>query len=246
MLHRMTDTLVPVAEAKLHVGDIYIDRGRALPPGLDPQHPELDELWRSGALVMGVPRLEGVGQPTQAFAIATVEKYNLPEGVDHESATPEHLAELQKRIETADVGADEVFHGSPNLLVIGGASAFLEFISGNTAALTAFNNANAYIAVGDSSTSAADTQTALQASTNLLRKAMDATYPQHSHSATTAGAKSIVYRSTFGTSDANFAWNEWAIFNAAASGLMLNRKAESLGTKTSAASWVFTATLAMA
>jgi hypothetical protein len=131
-----------------------------------------------------------------------------------------------------------------NLLVIGGASALWERLIGTS--ITAFDNTNANIGVGDSTTAAADTQTDLQAATNKLRKAVDATYPQHTDSTGTAGSKSIVYRATFATTDANFAWQEWAIFNAAAAGRMLNRKVESLGTKTSAATWVLTITLSLA
>lgn len=104
------------------------------------------------------------------------------------------------------------------------------------AASTPFNNANSYIGVGDSTTAYAAGQTDLQASTNKLRKAMDATYPQ-------LATNVITFRSTFGTSDANFAWQEWGVFNAASGGTMLNRKVESLGTKTSAQTWQFTVTL---
>jgi hypothetical protein len=104
------------------------------------------------------------------------------------------------------------------------------------AASTPFNNANSYIGVGDSSTAHAVGQTDLQAASNKLRKAMDATYPS-------GGSNVITFRSTFATGDANFAWNEWAVFNASSSGTMLNRKVESLGTKTSAQTWQFTVTL---
>lgn len=138
-----------------------------------------------------------------------------------------------------------------NLLVIGGASVQWQTLIGNGTgtsgqALTYFNNGNSYIGVGDSSTAAADTQTDLQASTNKLRKAMDATYPLHTDTTGTAGSKSIVYRSTFATTDANWAWQEWGLFNGSSGGRMLNRKAESLGTKTSAATWVLTITLSLA
>jgi hypothetical protein len=140
-----------------------------------------------------------------------------------------------------------------NLLVIGGASVQWQTLIGNgtgTAgqALTFFNNANAAIGVGDSSTAAADTQTDLQAATNKLRRAMDATYPLHTDSTGTAGSKSVAFRSTFATGDANWVWNEWGVFNSptAATGRMLNRKVENLGTKTSAASWVLTITLSLA
>lgn len=108
--------------------------------------------------------------------------------------------------------------------------------AGIGAGVTAFNNANAYIGVGDSSTAFAAGQTDLQAATNKLRKAMDATYPS-------GAANVITFRSTFGTSDANFAWNEWGTFNASSGSTMLNRKVESLGTKTNTQTWQFTVTL---
>jgi len=99
--------------------------------------------------------------------------------------------------------------------------------------VTEFNNANAHIGVGDSTTAFAAAQTDLQAATNKLRKAMDATYPSRSTNV-------ITFRSTFATGDANFAWQEWGVFNGSSGGTMLNRKVESLGTKTSAQSWQMT------
>ena len=105
-------------------------------------------------------------------------------------------------------------------------------------AFTAFNNANARIGVGDSSSAFAAGQTDLQAPANKLRKAMDATYPQRA-------ANVLTFRATFGTGEANFAWNEWGVFNAAAAGQMLNRKVEALGTKTSAQTWQLTVNLTL-
>jgi hypothetical protein len=134
----------------------------------------------------------------------------------------------------------------------GGASCQWETLVGNGTAtagqnLTYFNNANAAIGVGDSTTAAAATQTDLQAATNKLRKAMNATYPQHTDG-TTAAANTITFQSTFATTDANFAWQEWGVFNSAtaATGRMLNRAVTSLGTKTSASAWQFTVTLSLA
>lgn len=104
------------------------------------------------------------------------------------------------------------------------------------AASTPFSNANSFIGVGDSTTAFSASQTDLQASTNKLRKAMDATYP--------SGASNVItFRSTFATTDANFAWQEWGVFNASSAGTMWSRKVESLGTKTSAQTWQFTVTL---
>lgn len=108
----------------------------------------------------------------------------------------------------------------------------------HTGAATAFNNANANLGVGDSITAFAATQTDLQAATNKLRKAMEATYP-------TLAANVLTFRSLFGTAEANFAWAEWGVFNAAAAGTMMSRKVEALGTKTSAQSWQLTATITL-
>ena len=101
-----------------------------------------------------------------------------------------------------------------------------------------FANANARIGVGDSSAAFTASQTDLQASTNKLRKAMEAAYP-------TRAGNVLTFRSIFGTSEGNFAWNEWGVFNAAegSGGTMLNRRVASLGTKTSAQSWQFTVTM---
>lgn len=129
-----------------------------------------------------------------------------------------------------------------NLLTYGGISAIWERLIGT--GVTAFDSSNAYIGVGDSATAAAATQTDLQAASNKLRKAMDSTYPQHTDG-TTSPSASITFKSTFGSSEANFAWAEWGIFNASSSGRMLNRKVESLGTKGSGSTWVLTITLSL-
>lgn len=115
-----------------------------------------------------------------------------------------------------------------------------EMIDGITGgSVTTFDNTNSYIGVGDSSTAFSAAHTDLQAATNKLRKAQDATYPQRSTNV-------LTFRSTFGTGDANFAWNEWGVFNASSAGVMLTRKVESLGTKPSSQTWQFTATLTVA
>jgi hypothetical protein len=100
---------------------------------------------------------------------------------------------------------------------------------------TIFNNANSHLGVGDSIAVFAATQTDLQGA-NKLRKAMEAAYPSRA-------VNVLSFRSLFATTEANFAWNEWGVFNAASGGEMLNRKVETLGTKTSAQSWQLTVEL---
>ena len=121
-----------------------------------------------------------------------------------------------------------------------GTNAYRDYVAASTisASPTLFNNANAYIGVGDSSTAFAVGQTDLQAATNKLRKAQDAGYP-------TQAANVLTFRATYGTAEANWAWDEWGVFNANSGGTMLNRKVESLGTKTSAQSWQITATVTL-
>lgn len=96
---------------------------------------------------------------------------------------------------------------------------------------TAFNNANAYIGVGDSTTAFAVTQTDLQATTNVLRKAMDTGYP-------TQATNVLTFESTFASAEGNYAWNEWGIFNASTGGTMLDRVVEYNGTKLSGQTWI--------
>lgn len=113
-----------------------------------------------------------------------------------------------------------------------GRDAIAALITGGGGAV--YDNTNAYLGVGDSNTAFAGTQTDLQGSGT--RVGMEATYP-------TVSGSAQVYRSLFGTGQANQAWAEWGVFNASASGTMLSRKVEDLGTKTSAQSWQLTATL---
>lgn len=103
--------------------------------------------------------------------------------------------------------------------------------------VTPFNASNAYIGVGDSSAAFAAGQTDLQGS-NKFRKAMEAGYPIRSDN-------TMTFRALFGTGDANFAWNEWGVFNAATGGTMMNRRVEALGTKTSAQSWELTVSVTL-
>lgn len=135
-----------------------------------------------------------------------------------------------------------VFEGEHNMLMYGGASAYWQMLLGNgtataAQALTFFNNANAALGVGDSTTAPAATQTDLQgaaAPTNKIRKAMLATYPLHTDGVV-VGSAGISFKATFATTEANFQWNEWGIFNSATAGVgrMLNRRVVTMVTKTS-------------
>jgi hypothetical protein len=88
---------------------------------------------------------------------------------------------------------------------------FLAEAAINDSTPTFFENSNAHICVGDSTTAFAADQTDLQASSNKLRKAMDSTYPQRTNNM-------LTFRATFGTGDANFARQEWGVLMRRAAG----------------------------
>ncbi len=102
---------------------------------------------------------------------------------------------------------------------------------------TAYNNANARVGVGDSTTAEAATQTGLLG-TNTAFKAMDATYPSRS-------AQTVSFRGTFGGTEANFAWQEFTVDNGATPNKNLVRKVSAQGTKTSGQTWELTIQITM-
>ena len=105
---------------------------------------------------------------------------------------------------------------------------------------TKFDNSNANLGVGDSSTAFVATQTGLQASTNKLYKAMDATFPTYGTS------QQAIWQSTFQSADANFAWNEFTVSNTNSdTGKNLNRLVSSQGTKISGQVWQLTLTITL-
>jgi hypothetical protein len=106
-------------------------------------------------------------------------------------------------------------------------------LAGGTGA-TKFDNANAYLGVGDSTDGEDAADTDLQAASNKLRKGMNVSYPTYGTS------QKITFQSDFTANEANYAWAEMAVFNHATVGTMLNRKISAQGTKTSGQTWRLT------
>ena len=115
----------------------------------------------------------------------------------------------------------EVIERQGNVLLNSGIDEIWDLVTG--ASSDYFNNTNAQIGVGDSSAAADASQTDLQAATNKTYKGMEATYP-------TSASQQVTFKSSFGESEANYVWNEWVV-RQSVSAVCLNRKAESLGTK---------------
>lgn len=110
-----------------------------------------------------------------------------------------------------------------NVILDNGANYMLKIIGGIDEAVP-FSNKNAMIGVGKDSTPENANQTKLQDSSAFYKK-VESGYPQVS-------GRTIVYKATFDTSEANFAWNEFSIVNGdGVGGVALNRKVQPLGTK---------------
>lgn len=104
--------------------------------------------------------------------------------------------------------------------------------------LVPFDADNAWLGVGNGSDPFDAADTDLQGGSKLRRK-VEPTYPQTNDNV-------LTFRVVFTESQANFAWNEWALFNAGVGGTMFNRKVGSLGVKPSGAVWILTVELTAA
>lgn len=139
----------------------------------------------------------------------------------------------------------EVLENEGNVLVNGGASVIWRRLivrnpstSSTGAALQAYSTGNARIAVSNSTAAATASQTTMPGT--VVYRPMDTAFPSHTDGTTTA-ARTVTFRSVFPSSVANFAWGSWGVFNTTgANRRMLNRRAQALGTKTTAAAWTFT------
>lgn len=165
----------------------------------------------------------------------------------HEPATWRCHITVAKFYGDWEPGAEpyEVAEYDHNMLMYGGISNIWQCLIGNgvgTAgnALTFFSQGNAAIGVGNSTTASTQVMTNLQGASRL-RKLCPVGYPEHTAGTASANA-TLRFRSTFDTTEANFAWDEAAVFNSAtdAVGRMLNRKVQAMGTKTSSSSWQIT------
>jgi hypothetical protein len=123
--------------------------------------------------------------------------------------------------------AQEVHEG--NILVNVGIQGMWKLVCGLASPPGAWSNANAKVCTGTGSgaANAADTQATFTA---RVDKAMDATYPLLS-------SQQIQFKGTYGSADANQAWNEFGVINADGTPLLLNRYVTSKGTKASGETW---------
>jgi hypothetical protein len=135
---------------------------------------------------------------------------------------------VMRQFPEAFVAAEEF---ESNVALNEGLQGVIKLIWGLASPPTAWDNSNARLGVGDSNTAESASQTGLQAATNKTYKAMDSGYPARTN-------QTAEWRATFGSGDANYAWEEYTVVNAADdTGVNLNRKISSKGTKVSGETW---------
>lgn len=137
------------------------------------------------------------------------------------------IEEVIKRFPGCFIGTEKILG---NVALNEGLQALIELAAGISTP-TKWDNTNAYLGVGDSSTAPSASQTSLQAAVNKFWEPMDATYPQRT-------GQVCDWRATFEDGDAEFAWEEYTVVNASDdTGDNLNRCTASKGTKASGEAW---------
>lgn len=141
---------------------------------------------------------------------------------------------------------DAIVEDDGNALMASGASFLWQCAmgAGGAGTLLYLNTTNAALGVGDSSTAATRTQTDLQAATNKLRKTASSVANTDAVPGTVGVQDRLTVVASFLTAEANWVWNEWALFNSPTAGRLVNRRVPTtnLGSKTSG-TWQLTITV---
>lgn len=164
----------------------------------------------------------------------------------------EPTAEDLRRLEREEgLRPDDIVCADGNLLTTAGLNRVTSLIVG--AGGQALTNSRTAVGVGNSSTAAAVSDTALGGNSagNSWWQGPDASNPTQLNGVITTNA-------TYAAADGNFAWNEWglgiataavtpsAVFaTATTSGVLLNHKVQSLGTKVNPAVWTLQSTITL-
>ena len=172
--------------------------------------------------------MEKVNEKIGWRALWRIGKFRDPEGeIERMLRLGASVADVVRRFPGAFIGAEEFV---ANLALNEGLGELIDLAFG-LGAPTAFDTTNGYLGVGDSNSAAAADQTGLQAAANKLYKVFDDGYPSRA-------GQTVEARVTFGSAEANFAWNEYTLANGNSDAAKnLNRKVESKGTKSSGETW---------
>jgi len=170
------------------------------------------------------------GERAKAKSFWRIEQFEDPDGeIERLGRAGVRLEEIMRRFKNRHIGSKRI---KGNVLLNEGINELWTLVCGGAG--TAFSNANAYIGVGDGTTAEDAAQTGLQG-TSKLYKGMDAGYPTY------GSDQKATWRATFGSAEANFAWEEITVANGSDdTAVNLNRKVQSMGTKASGTTWIAT------
>lgn len=146
------------------------------------------------------------------------------------SATDQKAKKIYSKAKALKLfGAPQVTKIKGNLLLNSGINELWTVVCSGSG--VEFDATNSQLGVGDSAVAEAATQTALQAVTNVLYKGMLAGFPTY------GTLQKATWKSEFLGTEANYAWNEFAVRNGATALKLLNRKVSAQGTKTAGQLW---------
>lgn len=179
------------------------------------------------------------------FTLEQVEACQRALGLDREPTGAELLAFC---------APDDSIDSDGNLLTRLGLARIGNLLIG-TASTQALDATHCRIGVGNSATAAATTDTDLGAAAGAGNRQFQLVDSRTQGTGANSGVTTIV--ATFGTGVGNYHWQEWGLDGGTANGTtvtadtnttpgLVNHKITDLGTKTSAASWVFTITITIA
>lgn len=176
--------------------------------------------------------------------------------------TPKQVREVEGHLgrkavradfESLGVHPDDMTEADGNLLTTAGLNRITNLIIGGGGQAFTATSTRAAVGVGNSTTAATTSDAALGGNTvgNSWWMPADASNPTQSNGVITCNA-------TFNDNNSQFAWNEWgfgistaatttsAVFaTATTSGVLLNHKVQSLGTKGAGATWTLQATITL-
>lgn len=136
-----------------------------------------------------------------------------------------------------DIMPIETIEVEGNMLVTAGVNLMFSVLTSQGG--TVFSNANANIGVGNGTGTALAADTDLSGASKTRKGMRSGSFPS------VPASEAVQFSSDFLSAEANYAWNEWGVFNAASAGTMLNHKYETLGTKASGGTWTLTVTISV-
>ena len=172
------------------------------------------------------------------FGVWQVEKFDAKVDADD----PRQLEEFWREVRSGRLKPYQILE-TANVLLQTGMLEMWDLIKGASA--LHFNATDTKIGIGNDATAADPAQTDLIGASKTYI-AMESGWPKTRTDDGALGWGVFQTKSTFGTGDANYAWNEAVVKNTNAGSLKcLCRAATGWGTKTSAATWVATHTITL-